>query len=422
MIAGGRLFARTRLCLVGGIAVGCVSLGAGGVSPAQGAVIHPFLSQITEVPTKGPPPAEEPVALPGKLSGATALSLDSGQLFVAEKSEGEGGVSRLDRFDASSGAFVSQIAHTEHEEEGEPVVQGAGLAVGHLTGKAVVYAAAVENVAGNPGAVALFGEAGGLLATWTGKATESGSFGAEGVRDVAVDNSSSIADWAAGDVYVLNVNNVSEPAIDVFRPEDGDAEPPKLAARLTGTEPGVPFTEPSAVAIDEANGDVFVADGSVVDVFRPAAGMEGVYEFLFAITGTPSGSFERAIQSVAVDGGEGDIYVREEGGVVVDQFKLSVSGESAEYVGRLTGTSEGPFSAVRSVAVDPASHQVYVLDFGDFHGEGNAGVIDVFGAGLVIPDVAISEPVSGLTPTSVTLRGSVNPREAGAASCEFEYG
>src|SRR4029077_6739698 len=71
---------------------------------------------------------------------------------------------------------------------------------------------------------------------------------------------------------------------------------------------------------------------------------------------------------------------------------------------------------------DPASHQVYVLDFGDFHGEGNAGVIDVFGADLVIPDVAISEPVSGLTPTSVTLRGTVNPREEGAASCEFEYG
>src|SRR4029077_17953328 len=141
------------------------------------------------------------------------------------------------------------------------------------------------------------------------------------------------------------------------------------------------FIEPSAVAIDEANGDVFVADGSEVDVVRPAAGKDGVYEFLLHITGTPAGSFERNIAHMAVDGGEGDIYLSEEGGVIVDQFKLAPSGESAEYVGRLTGTPEGPFSAVRSLAVDPASHRVYVLDFGDFHGEGNAGVIDVFGAG-----------------------------------------
>src|SRR4029077_7731477 len=202
MIAGGRFVTRAWLCLLSGVAAGCLGLAAGGVSQAQGAVIHPFLSQITEVPAKGPPPAEEPVALPGKLSGGAALSLDSGQLFVAEKIEGEGGVSRLDRFDASSSAFVSQIAHTEGKE-GELVIQGAGLAVGHLTGKAVVYAGAVENVGGNPGAVALFGEAGGLLASWTGKATESKSFGAGGVRDVAVDNSSSVVDWAAGDVYVL---------------------------------------------------------------------------------------------------------------------------------------------------------------------------------------------------------------------------
>src|SRR4029077_1270278 len=315
MSAGARLLTRARLCLLSGIAAGCLGLAADGVSPAPGAVIHPFSSQITEVPAKGPPPAEELVPLPGRLSGATALSVDSGQLFVAERIEGEPSISRLDRFDASSGAFVSQIAHTE-DKAGELIIGGAGLAAGHLTGKAVVYAGGIENVAGSPGVVALFGEASGPLASWTGKSTERGAFGERGVRDVAVDNSSSIADWAAGDVYVLNVNSVSEPSIDVFRPEAGDAEPPKLVAQLTGTEPGVPFTEPSAVAIDEANGDVLVADGPVVDVFRPAAGMEGVYEFLFAITGSPAGPFERAIRSVAVDGGEGDIYVREETGVV----------------------------------------------------------------------------------------------------------
>ena len=51
-----------------------------------------------------------------------------------------------------------------------------------------------------------------------------------------------------------------------------------------------------------------------------------------------------------------------------------------------------------------------------------SGVVDVFGPPLVVPDVALVEPVSQLGVNGVVVNGTVNPLEGGAATCEFEYG
>jgi len=378
---------------------------------AQAAIRHEYLKQITEVPT-------------GKLGveGQMQMTVDSGDLWVGEQS-------RVDEFDAAGG-FLAQLSPPADVQ-----VFTGGVAVGHATGETQVYVPAEERIVERDGlteesVVEVFAPTGALLGTLTGAETPgeshpSKSFGLNGVRDVAVDNSTNPTDWAHGDMYATDTE---KDAVLVFEPEaDGKA---KYLTEITGISPTEPFpTEPEPfygperVAVDESNGDLVVSDGSVVDVFEPTVFDQ--YEFVRQLTGTPSGLFG-SINGVAVDGGggegSGDIYVAQ--GSEEDQF----SGAGA-YLGRLTGTPAGAFpnnvagGSVNSVAVDPSSHQVYVGVYKSIPGKGEyEGSVEVFGPNVVVPDVAITEPVSELTPTSVTLRGTVNPVGAGEATCTFEYG
>ena len=67
---------------------------------------------------------------------------------------------------------------------------------------------------------------------------------------------------------------------------------------------------------------------------------------------------------------------------------------------------------------------------GDVDEETRAGLVDVVGPDIAIPDVAVKEPVSGIAVEAglggasigVTLNGLVNPVAAGPAACVFEYG
>jgi hypothetical protein len=107
------------------------------------------------------------------------------------------------------------------------------------------------------------------------------------------------------------------------------------------------------------------------------------------------------------------IYVWEEEGVVVDEFS-----SEGVYLGHLTGTPAGPFSAIRSVAVGAASHEVYV---GDVNQETGVAVVDVFGLDLVVPDV-VTEAASSVGSKGATLNGEVNPVNEGEATCRFVWG
>jgi hypothetical protein len=335
------------------------------------------------------------------------MTVDGGELYVADGSNAE---YRLDKFDASSGAFVSQFPQAPglswlHQ----------GVAVGHGTGETQVYVAGDETGSGtSEGAVAVFGAAGSLLGVWKGADTPSGSFACfecQGPADVAVDDSSTLGDWAAGDVYVADPEHM---VVNVFTPEAEGKE--KLAAEpLTGPSPGEPFNEPDGVAVNRLNGDLLVTDtslgergrtGKVVDIFKPAA-LSGQYEFVGRLTGPPDGTFS-AIADVATDGSNGNIFVADQNTAV---YEFSAEGS---YLGRIAGeqTPAGTFSSVNSVAVDPGTHHVFV-------GDGRA--VDVFGPDLVIPDVT-TESASNVRPESATLNGTVNPDNAGEATCRFDWG
>jgi hypothetical protein len=436
---------------------------------AGAALIHQYLPPPSEELGKGvpagagcgetPPLAEPTPCLTGALTAARALAVSGEDVWVLDRSPsatGQSGGFRVDRFDGKTGAFVGP----QLDEEGAASDLNKNVAVGHAFSSEQVYVDAGH-------AIAVFdGETGKLAHVWAGNtALPPGE-----LRGTAVDDAPSISgDPDVGDVYVSTKGQTpAENVVRVLDPEESGLtkageEPAKVVAELTGTcestneivgasgcEVGageVPFTQPYGVVVSPVNGDVLVTDGYepfVVDVFAPQA--MGQYEFVRQLTGTPYGPFGRS-EGVAVDGGNGEIYVADNGLVpiepvnglgkfvrkspeAVDQFN-----EKGEFLGRLTGTPAGAFTGesngklnlegvvLNGVAVAPtgsgsAGGDVYV---GDSSEQANVGPVDVFGPDLVVPDVTTSA-ATVVHATHVQLNGTVKLDGAGSAACVFEYG
>ena len=357
--------------------------------PAGAFVTHEQIPGLSEQISKGVPavgPKGEPVPAPGPFKELFALAVSSGELYVLDINRSSGFAGRLDKFDAQTGAFVSQF----------PPTSFAGLAVAKATGD--VYIGGYGQV----GTVEVFSAAGERQAVWNGAGTPSGSFGcfvcgsAESV--VAVDNSTSLGDWASGDVYVASPR---QHVVDVFEP--GSEE--KYVAQLTGVSPSEPFSDVSHVAVSEFNGDVLVrgatstSTSAGVYLFKPGLTV-GQYEFVGKLT-PPSGGFA-GFPFLAVDGSNGEIYASEGSGV----YEFSAAGAF------LGDFQLGEGASISPVAVDPSTHDVYL---------GSGGTVQVFGPDIVLPDVT-NAPASSVKPGSATLNGTVNPDEAGEATCRFVWG
>jgi hypothetical protein len=408
---------------------GCLVLG---VSGAPAAVTHKFLPEPSMKLSEGVPaqgPKGEAVAFPGPFEtnhGIKSMTVDSGELYVADRED----PSRIDKFSATSGgAFVAQFPQIA-----SPRFLHQSVVVGHSTGEAQVYLGGDVYPGGQPhGEVGVLSPAGALKTVWTGADTPSKGFGCfecEAPGSIAVDgNPSSLGDWAAGDVYVVDLANS---VVDVFKPLAGGGE--EYVTQLTGPEPpGVLFSKPVYVAVSPLNGEVMVSEcvtncgraGSTdtVYLFKPAA-ISGQYEFVGKLAAPASGGAFGYITGLTVDGGNGDIYV------VVETHFVDEFNSEGRYAGQLTGAPVGtsgklsPFAAVTSVAVDPASHDVYIGDLR--HGSGEPTVIDVFGSNIVLPDVTTGAvtgvTVSGEGQIEAVLNGTVRLDKEGSASCQFVWG
>jgi hypothetical protein len=354
--------------------------------PAHALLFHRYESSITEIPAKGP--HGETVSLPGPFAELNAMTVDSGHLWVSEHVP----PARTDEFNAETGAFEAQLPNEGGDSPN-------GVAIGHSSGETQVY------VAYRSSEVGVRGESGVFLGSWTGAETPNKSFGeADGI---AVDNNpNGLTDPGAGDVYVTDGPNH---VVNVFKPEAGGKE--KYVTQLTGTGAGEQFHFPIAVAVDEANGDVLVGDSTelehnvdrpFVDIFEPTA---LGYVFVRKITGTSSGLFGTGGGiSLVVDADESYVYVGHEG--AIDQFNLG-----GEYLGRVPGFDG-------SVAVDQTTHRLFV---------GESPKVDILGPTVVVPD-----PVTGAVSNvgleqethtwRVRLNGTVDPDNAGEATCHFVWG
>ncbi len=406
--------------------VACVcamcALGFIGTAPTQGFTFHKYQPYQPPAITEVPPGLG---VLSGKLKHVSGVAVSGGHLWVGDLRPPEGN-SRIDEFSEATGEFELQLREAVPLLEGLPT----GIAIGEVGGETQLYARSLDT---EP--LAVFNASSGtFLKGWTGAETPSKTFGEGG--GVAVDNSKSVLDPNAGDVYVAAT---LEHAVDRFASRAdgseeyiGSVEVPEL-----GDEP---FRLPEAIAVDEVNGDLFVVDSKeeghnsqrpFVDIFEPEA--LGEYRVVGRIAGTPSGPFGLDVSlSLAVDGPEGDIYVSEPAEEVVDEFRLN-----GEYLGRITDEEikrpGKPFEILRGVAVDPGSHDVFVgdSDNNELGSETHLGEVDRFGPNVTIPDASTeapsnlklqADPEVGSNRWSVRLLGSVNPDQAGAASCWFVWG
>lgn len=374
---------------------------------ARGAVTHKYLWQVTEVP------ASSGVAAPGPLSEVSLMAVDSGNLYVAESSheDEQGGLipERVDEFDASSGAFQQQFVLPSSAQS---YFYYFGLAASRATGQEQVYLGA-EDGEGKDVVDVFDGEGHLLGAPWTG--TPSGPFSPyAGIGGIGADERSSVLGWSAGDVYV---SDTAQKVIDVFKPSTGNAKP-EYVTRIEGPEAGVPFGDPTRVAVNQSNGDVVVVDGSsdTIDVFEPTA--LDTFTLVHQITGTPAGPFSGFVPTALAVDSAGDIYA----GSTNSEQPVYEFDEKGEYIGSLTGTPTAPFRFVQSLAGDAETGEVYV---GDGNGTSAAaeepGVVDAFGPNLVVPDVTTG-PAANVEPTSATVSGTVNPDSAGEATCQFASG
>ena len=213
----------------------------------------------------------------------------------------------------------------------------------------------------------------GLLADWTGAATPESGFGE--AAGVAVNNSTSASDPHAGDVYVVDTaNNV----VDVFKPKPLGPEEAQEGG-LISTMSAARLEEPNAVTVDSASGSVYVADSAegAVDVFSDA----GSYEGKITGAGSPDGSFfgpeeeEGNVSAVGVDQASGDLYVAEGERHVIAQFDAT-----GEWLGWITAAPSGSLGEPAGVAIGPDG-DVYVADAA-------AHTVNVFGPGVLVPDAA----------------------------------
>jgi hypothetical protein len=111
-------------------------------------------------------------------------------------------------------------------------------------------------------------------------------------------------------------------------------------------------------------------------------------------------------QTLAVDpAAGGDLYVDELG----DIARFDSSGSLIE---RFARSGEGAISESYGIAVNATSKDVYVSS--------GKGTVEIFAPGYLAADTITGEP-SGVTGTSATLEGEVNPEGTTLATCTFEY-
>jgi hypothetical protein len=264
---------------------------------------------------------------------------------------------------------------------------------------------------------------------------------------LAVDDSADALDSSAGDLYDL-VSSASASSLQKFNAagEGRDWESFKASeschCSVSGNEI---FFDSSAnsrgrgVAVDPANGDIWVQAGQAVFEFSPG----GV--LIREVTGEEAPGLGEGGQGfhgdgvemagLAVDPTNGDLLVAlslaDGGGAAggqggaVDEFD-----SEGAFLGQITEAAGQHLSGARGLAVDSDGH-VYVVNRDRNSGEGSTHVVDEFEAGHFVPGLR-PDAATQLELASAVLNGSVDPESelnpekigserVGIVDCRFEY-
>jgi hypothetical protein len=257
---------------------------------------------------------------------------------------------------------------------------------------------------------------------------------------LAVDDSTDPLDPSVGDVYVQGGygGNGESQSLQKFNAagEPVDWESFKgsesCGCRVSGNEIIFAYAGPSVVAVDPANGYIWVGGGNV-----KGQGGQGALEFrpggelIREVTGDEApvvgegrGFSGSSISGLTVDPTNHDLLVslrsstNDEG--AVDEFD-----SEGAFLNQITEAAGEPLSGVFGLAVD--SHgNLYVVNRTYNNESGGSHVVDEFEAGHFVPRV---RPVAATQrrQSSAVLNGFVdpesdlNPEKEGIVDCQFEY-
>jgi sugar lactone lactonase YvrE len=257
-------------------------------------------------------------------------------------------------------------------------------------------------------------------------------------QDVAVDSTGGASD---GNVYLADTGNNLILAFDstgtpvASFDTDGVLEGSAVPALLN---PDGAFSSPCGVAVDQTNGDLYVADQGHNRIW--------IFDSEGAYLGRIGDTVLQGPCGLALDS-TGDLYVRNANTASVVKFEkvgatdFNYAGQTIDannatdvavdqtndhvYVTNGNQVSEydssgspvasfgsgGQLSSASGIAADPANAKVYVSEPGALH---------VYGPLVTLPDVSIGG-ASNVEDESATISGSVDPAGGPDASCLFEY-
>jgi hypothetical protein len=361
-------------------------------TPAQAVFVHRYLNQI---PTENEP--------------ETIAAGPNGEIYITEV---------IATKEKTNGQTV-----TEYNPAGKVVRQFGAL--GSLPEGPYLGAVAVDS-SGNlyvgesseSGGVDEFNSGGEFVKRLTGEDVPASAR----VGGVAVERLSGVATDADNDVYLFDreykvIDEFTSTGVFVHQLAVGEVP-------ATAPEPE-PLLEPGSWAVDPANGNIYIentsrrasANGldSSIDEFDSAD------DFVMQVTGEniPAGAqvggrFQHP-GGMAVDSG-GNIYVNDRRGAV-DEFN-SLGG----FVTQLTGLDVPSSAPVKGTIGEDFRGGLAIGPNGELVvADERSRAVDVFERGLELASVAIGTP-SGLSSSTVTFDGEVNPEGMGVTECRFEYG
>jgi hypothetical protein len=366
---------------------------------AHAALVHPFLGSLA----KGKRPFSPEVC---------GVSIDpaTGEILVADP---EGGVHEIPAIEIFSSAneFVRKVTGSgTPEEEFEEACSSAvndknGILYVADGGGLVIYPFNREGK--YEGKRTEESKAKGSFEAITGVETPAGSF--EERLYLAINQST-------GQLYVADFE---DEAVDIFN-EQGKYETQLL---LPGEE-----HLPGPIAVNQKTGEIYVGvegqaqgstesseEASFIDVFSASGG------FLRQISGKPSGNFPGfsgenlgavGLTGIAI-GTDGNVYVSDAPHRAVYEFT-----STGTFLGEITGTPSGPFSAPYGVAVN-AANDLYVVDRTEEVNGDQPGQVDYFGPAQAGAPTIERESISNLSATSVELEAEIDPTGT-ATSYYFE--
>ncbi len=175
-------------------------------------------------------------------------------------------------------------------------------------------------------------------------------------------------------------------------------------AELTPSGGSFGNLEPNSVAVDDFNGETYVADSSsgTVDIFETLTGTQPVSGTLEG-SSTPAKSFGGGHVAVTANNATGDVYVLDSNDDVVDVFDSSgayvcqITGSATPSASECNGpagsdTPPGGFVEPEGIAVDQTSGEIYVLDPANYvENKVDVGFVDVFSmAGAYLRRIALA--------------------------------